>query len=430
MAHEARKPVLYLLANAFPFGTWEPYLETELSYYGAFERVRLFSLSVRPHQLLRTQIRLPENVTVSPIAFRAKWFYALYFLTCLVEPLLYRELGRLRRRRKLTPARLLSLFVSLSRAKYEAAQIARILRREKAAECDGAVILYSYRMAYQPLLAHFLRKTQPQIRRFAARAHGSDLYEHLAPAKYVPLRAEMLRETDAVYLISEHGLNYLRAQYPSLCSRFRLAKLGTEDGGLGAWSPSPVLRILTCSALVPLKRIDKLIEALALTNIPICWDHFGEGKDEEKLRALAAEKLGEKGTATNVRYTFRGFAEHADLMRHLRRTEYDWFLNVSTSEGIPVSVMEANSFGIPCLATRVGGNPEIVREGCNGELLSADFSAEELAARLAELYALPPERRAAYRAQARRLWEENYRAEKVYGEFVRGLAGGEEGNIG
>ena len=34
---------------------------------------------------------------------------------------------------------------------------------------------------------------------------------------------------------------------------------------------------------------------------------------------------------------------------------YHVFLNVSSSEGVPVSIIEAMSFGIPCIATNVGG---------------------------------------------------------------------------
>ena len=54
------------------------------------------------------------------------------------------------------------------------------------------------------------------------------------------------------------------------------------------------------------------------------------------------------------------------------------FINVSSTEGIPVSIMEAMSFGIPVIATAVGGTPEIVNNE-NGYLLSKDPSAKELA---------------------------------------------------
>ena len=42
--------------------------------------------------------------------------------------------------------------------------------------------------------------------------------------------------------------------------------------------------------------------------------------------------------------------------------DFDLFVNMSLSEGIPVSIMEAISFGIPIIATNVGGNAEIVND--------------------------------------------------------------------
>ena len=35
---------LYLLTNSFPYGDWEPYLETEIKYYDNFDEVYIFAL--------------------------------------------------------------------------------------------------------------------------------------------------------------------------------------------------------------------------------------------------------------------------------------------------------------------------------------------------------------------------------------------------
>ena len=53
------------------------------------------------------------------------------------------------------------------------------------------------------------------------------------------------------------------------------------------------------------------------------------------------------------------------------------FINVSTTEGTPVSIMEAISCGIPVIATSVGGNVEIVQER-NGYLLDKNPTPEEI----------------------------------------------------
>ena len=53
------------------------------------------------------------------------------------------------------------------------------------------------------------------------------------------------------------------------------------------------------------------------------------------------------------------------------------FINVSSSEGIPVSIMEVMSFGIPVIGTNVGGVSELVNQE-NGHLLSANPAAQEI----------------------------------------------------
>ena len=59
------------------------------------------------------------------------------------------------------------------------------------------------------------------------------------------------------------------------------------------------------------------------------------------------------------------------------KTPLDLFINVSESEGIPVSIMEAMSFGIPAIATNVGGTNEIVNQK-NGYLIDSESTSEEI----------------------------------------------------
>ena len=54
----------------------------------------------------------------------------------------------------------------------------------------------------------------------------------------------------------------------------------------------------------------------------------------------------------------------------------DLMLNTSSSEGVPVSIMEAYFHGIPVVATDVGGNNEIVLEK---HIISPDSNSEDIA---------------------------------------------------
>ena len=104
---------------------------------------------------------------------------------------------------------------------------------------------------------------------------------------------------------------------------------------------------------------------------PVKWSHIGDG-DERSIIEQVLERVGD-----NVGVSLLGQLPHESVIDWLRENEVDVFVNVSTTEGVPVSIMEAFSFGIPVIATNVGGTREIVDDSC-GVLLSADFTSQEL----------------------------------------------------
>ena len=83
-----------------------------------------------------------------------------------------------------------------------------------------------------------------------------------------------------------------------------------------------------------------------------------------RLEALVAELQLEN----NVR--FLGRRPHNRIMSLMSGA--DVFLHCSDHEGLPVSIHEAIAAGLPVIAARVGGIPDLVREGENGRLLGPD----------------------------------------------------------
>ena len=62
----------------------------------------------------------------------------------------------------------------------------------------------------------------------------------------------------------------------------------------------------------------------------------------------------------NVAYELKGPMNPGEINRLYEESAFDAFLNTSRKEGVPVSIMEAMRCGIPAIAPRVGGIPELI----------------------------------------------------------------------
>jgi colanic acid/amylovoran biosynthesis glycosyltransferase len=155
-----------------------------------------------------------------------------------------------------------------------------------------------------------------------------------------------------------------------------------------------------------------IARTLSFLNIPASWVHFGDGPEMSEIKTIAKELPG------HIQAELMGAVPHNELMKYFRTTSIDLFLNVSRSEGVPVSVMEAMSFGIPVIATNVGGTSEIV-SGKTGLLIDPDFSPEELAGKIQEFTQIRDINNP--RVASREEWEKISKAENVYPSFVLNL---------
>ena len=195
-----------------------------------------------------------------------------------------------------------------------------------------------------------------------------------------------------------------------------VSRLGTLDWGKNPYAekePQDVLHIVSCSNLIELKRVDRIIRAMKNVKESVVWHHFGDGKLKAELETLCSELPG------HVEYRFMGSVPNRELMQWYQMNPTDLFISTSEREGVPVSMMEAMSFGIPVIATDVGGVGEIVRDGYNGFLMDADIDQAGVTDQIERFFALTPEQRKNMREHARQTWEEMYNAELNYTAFYR-----------
>ena len=109
-----------------------------------------------------------------------------------------------------------------------------------------------------------------------------------------------------------------------------------------------------------------------------------------------------------------------ELMRAM-----DLFVLPSLNEGVSNTLLEAMASGLPVLASRVGGNPELVPQGVGGQLFAA--GNVDLLSQLLERYVDEPDMRRAHGLQARAWVEQNFSIQSMvasYASFYKQLLSG------
>jgi glycosyltransferase involved in cell wall biosynthesis len=111
-----------------------------------------------------------------------------------------------------------------------------------------------------------------------------------------------------------------------------------------------------------------------------------------------------KNKRQGLKVILHGYVSNQTLINFYQKQQVDLFVNVSSSEGLPVSIMEALSFGIPVIATDVGGTSELVSDKV-GELISSTFTTESLGQNIEKLLNLNSEELLLLRSNARSIFE-------------------------
>lgn len=239
-----------------------------------------------------------------------------------------------------------------------------------------------------------------------SRTHRYDLYEYSNKLGYIPLRPYLLEKLDRVFPCSDDGKNYLVQRYPEYKDKLCTSFLGSIDYGIQPYKREKnKLRLASCSRLIGVKRVKRIAECLAQlekSGIELEWTHFGGGDLFDELKAYCDANLHK------TVFSLRGNTENKEVMRSYLQMNVDVFVNVSENEGLPISIMEATSFGMPVLATDVGGTSEIVKDGENGFLLGKDFSNDELCRKLEMLAGLDEQEYMLLRKNSRQMYESSF----------------------
>ena len=242
-----------------------------------------------------------------------------------------------------------------------------------------------------------------------SRFHGYDLYRDRNEG-YLPYQYQQLKKLDYAFPCSVHGRNSLIECYPDLADKIFVKRLGTISIGKANQTTSGPFIIVSCSFLEKVKRIDIIAKSLKFINADIHWIHIGDGTQQHSI-----EKITKEENVNNV-VTFLGRLNNNEVIEFYKNSAIDLFVNVSESEGVPVSVMEAFSAAIPVFATNVGGTGEIVNNK-NGKLLEKNITPIMLANEIEHYIQYSQKEKEKYRVNAFNTYIELCDANKLAHEF-------------
>jgi glycosyltransferase involved in cell wall biosynthesis len=401
---------LILISAEFPFGKGETFLENEVPILAQhFDKITIISLSENSEytreipsicEVFRYPVSLSKTEKILALGY-------LLLREVRVELKRVTSVYKL----KVNFQIISTILVSWARAK----KIKSIIRKH----LNSDSIAYSYWTDDSSLALAQLKIDNPDFK-CVSRYHGWDVYFEASAIGYLPFRKFINDHLDLQYAISDAGSNYASTRWEiDFPNKISVSRLGTANQ-LENWLPSEVRNeqrlIVSCSNIIPLKRVELIFEVLnGVVNHEIRWVHFGDGQNLAELeQKIALEKK------SHLTVELRGRVFNEEVLEFYKQESPDFFMNLSTSEGIPVSIMEAFSVGIPVVATAVGGVPEIVSNHI-GALVDPHATAEEIQMILINLLSIPLSDWNQLSEQDYEVWKSHYNAETNFTSFAHTL---------
>ncbi len=394
----------------------ESFLRSECQYYRADDKVLIFNIEGYDKNDKKLRCERKGNISIYNGCF-----HKVSKLEMLRSGLMNRHywaevFNMIFIKREFNIARACEAGSVIAHGKAFAKKIKDLLEKESVKATEA--VFYSYWFSVHTAVILELKKWFPEGA-FISRCHGMDVYEVQTKNYYEPFRKYFVKNIDCLYAISEDGKRHIEKHIRRQAINIHVAHLGSinrlPDKSTYRKKRNK-LNIVTCSRIDKNKRLDRMISILALIkDINIEWDHYGDGslEIETQLKQMCSNMLGQ-----NVKVRFKGYMNNEEIIAQYRKGSYDVFMNVSESEGIPVSIMEALAEGIPVVAFDIGGMKEIVKDGVSGFLLRENCDMGECAEILRKITKMEQEEYSELRNRAKAFWSKNYNADNNYSKYI------------
>jgi colanic acid/amylovoran biosynthesis glycosyltransferase len=399
---------LILFTNSYPYGIGELWKHNELKLLSSqFDVILVIPLTfggnVNPKDIPLDNVEVLKPI-IQLKQIKLNHFDLLIFLLSKFSVTIIKELICLKI--KNAKKNLIKLLNSAKRARL-------IIENKKIKEIidtdNSQTILYFYWGLGASEILPFIDESQ--FKKVVVRMHRYDLYEY-ENGDYIPFRKQLLNKKIVVLPSSYDGYCHLKGLYPNTKAEIKTQRCGViRSNGVTTGGSSEKLKVVSCSLLVPVKRIDRMIKEASLLNIPFEWIHIGFGELEQELNELIIQ--------LNLEHKFNliGQIDSELILDYYLQNNFDIFINTSKSEGVPFSIMEAFSVGIPVIATDAGGTKEIV-DAEVGELLKNDFQQGELKDAIERYFYLSKTEKSIMRKSTITRFEQKCDMEKLTVDFL------------
>lgn len=259
--------------------------------------------------------------------------------------------------------------------------------------------------------------------RIVTRAHGYDIFDERVIYRSHYMRELTLSKINAVYACSSDGATYIRQHYPQYADKIKVSFLGSTKLYKGTSYANDNIQKLTffsCSRIHSVKRVPQVAQflqhlAYRFPRIEFEWIHAGDGEERDKVVEIINHRRSANFTARLL-----GILSNEEVQKLYLKEPVDWFISLSSSEGLPISICEALSYGVPVVATDVGGVHEVVSEDV-GIQLSEPTEMETFIIKISEFIT----DRSAYlklRRNAEARWQELFDARRLRDNFVEEIS--------
>lgn len=416
MSNTPNKDYLFLLCDNYPVSLGELFIDDEMRILAPhFDKVFVL---IGKQDVLPSNRVVPKNVEV--FMYKETIGFSEIFNAIRYSSLFFNELTR---------ARALKIEISSILIKTLMMHILRAIRIKREAKFIlsknripfNSIIFYAYWHDFKALALSFIRNSNTNGKAtFISRAHGSDLYDDKGVLGYQPYKEYILKNLDTTYTVSENGKSYLLKNFGNLPqNKISVSRLGTRNNRpINLNKSGDKIVIASCSHFETNKRVELIADiviALKKLHSDVFWVHFGWGPTENMVR----EKI--TNAEVQIEYTFHGFVENSAILDYYSNNYIDIFINTSLFEGVPVSIMEAHSAGIPVIATNAGGSAEAIDPN-SGHVIEKIFDPNTVAETIFLYHCLSLEETTLKRLSAHNFWKENYEGKENFTRFYEAIS--------